>query len=171
LAADQALNLPDFRAAERTFQLLTQAAGRAGRSDLPSRIVLQTYAPEHPAVAFAKHHDYHGFAAAEMAQRQAFGYPPFAQLIKVLFAHSRAAIAEAEAQAFAASLAAEAAGAITLLGPAPAPIARLQSLYRFQLLIKTSDLGPLRPILRRLAQRTYPRLHRFSIDMDPYSML
>lgn len=171
LAADQALNLPDFRAAERTFQLLTQAAGRAGRSDLASRIVLQTYAPDHPAVAFAKHHDYHGFAQAELAQRQLFGYPPFAQLIKVLFAHSRASIAEAEAQAFADSLSAEAAGIITLLGPAPAPIARLQSLYRFQLLIKTSELGPLRPILKRLAQRTYPRLHRFNIDIDPYSML
>ena len=88
LSPDQAMNLPDFRAAERTFQLLEQVAGRAGRGDRPGRVMIQTYTPDHPAIAAVRTHDYEGFARGELATREETGYPPFARM--VASAHRRA---------------------------------------------------------------------------------
>jgi len=97
LLADLSLNVPDFRAAERTFQLLVQVAGRAGRGDAPGRVVLQTFRPEHPSVAAAAHHDYAGFMARELDRRRTLGYPPFARLVNLrLDGHDGAAVERAE---------------------------------------------------------------------------
>ena len=171
LAADMALNLPDFRAGERTFQLLTQAAGRAGRSELPGRIFLQTYAPEHPAIRHALQHDYQGFFAEENREREALAYPPFGMLARILFAHPREAVAFQVAENYARELRALADGGLTLLGPVAAPISRLQALYRVHMLIKHPDLALIKPLLRQLNQRYRHEVQRLSLDIDPYSML
>src|SRR6185295_1827061 len=85
VAPDQTLNFPDFRAAERTFQILTQVAGRAGRGDQPGRVLIQTYRPTHYAVRFALSHDFTGFAAEEIRYREALAYPPFSRLVNLRF--------------------------------------------------------------------------------------
>lgn len=171
LAADQALTLPDFRAAERTFQLLTQAAGRAGRSDLPGRIVLQTYAPDHPAIRHALAHDYAGFYASEMPEREALAYPPFGELARILFAHGDHARAWQTAEAFAQELLALNLPDVTLRGPVDAPLSRLQSLYRVHLVLKHPRMQRLKPALRQLRSRFQPQVQILSVDIDPYSML
>ena len=171
LAADMALNLPDFRAGERTFQLLTQAAGRAGRSDLPGRIFLQTYAPDHPAIRHALSHDYDGFFAEERGEREALGYPPFGELARLLFAHPREAVAFEIAQRYARELKAQTDARLTLLGPVAAPIARIQALFRVHMLLKHPNLAEIKPLLRSLNQKYRHEVQRLAVDIDPYSML
>jgi primosomal protein N' (replication factor Y) len=178
LAADLGLHFPDYRAGERTFQLLTQVAGRAGRGADPGRVVIQTFLPEHYAIAHARTHDYGRFYTEELARRRPHGYPPFRSLLRVdvsgldlaevehaaseMAAYTRAAVADGDAFAAAspapASHTAEASGALActervdVLGPAPAPIVRLRDRFRWQVLV----LGPeraLRPLARSLAAR------------------
>ena len=187
IAADQSLHFPDFRAAERTFQLLTQVAGRAGRGPAPGRVVVQSFVPGHYAIAAALRHDYESFYQAELAQRAALGYPPRGRLLQALVS----APEEADALACAAELArlarrgAEApsgahAGedavrnlAFEVLGPAPAPIARLRDRFRFQVLVKGSDekrvLAAGRAMARAGAGES--RTARVSVDPNPVNML
>ena len=120
--ADIGLHLPDFRAAERTFQLLTQVAGRAGRDRAPGRVVVQTYAPEHYAVKPVRRHDYETFYAEELSHRAALGYPPFGGLAHALVSAPEFEAAHAAAQTLA--LCAEPEPGTEILGPAPAPLAR-----------------------------------------------
>ena len=87
--ADTALHLPDFRAAERTFQLVAQVAGRTGRGDRPGRVLVQTYSPEHPAIRLAARHDYEGFVAGELPEREKYGVPPFGRLVRLIAAGPR----------------------------------------------------------------------------------
>jgi primosomal protein N' (replication factor Y) len=168
--ADSALHLPDFRASERTFQLVAQVSGRAGRADLPGRIVVQTLFPEHAAIARAAAHDYEGFAKAELELRRELGYPPAARLVRMLFEDTdleRATQACLDcAEALRRSpLAAD----VTILGPAPAPISLLRGRHRQHLLIKSSrDLEPCVRLLVDLAKTSRPRP---TIDVDPVSML
>ena len=171
LAADMALNLPDFRAAERTFQLLTQAAGRAGRSDLEGRIVLQTYAPEHPAIQFALKHDYEGFYNEELLERQDLHYPPFGSLARLLFAHPQHDKTHAVAQRMIQELVERADDDLWVLGPVDAPLEQLQSLYRVHALIKHPEIKRIKPLLRTLLYKYGGQLQRISLDIDPYSML
>ena len=134
VAADIGLHLPDFRAAERTFQLLTQVAGRAGRDTAPGRVIVQTFVPDHYAVRPVRDHDYETFYAQELAHRAALGFPPLGHLASVLVSAPH----ESDAVAGAAQLAAaiRASSACELLGPAPAPLPRLRGRHRQQLLIK-----------------------------------
>jgi primosomal protein N' (replication factor Y) len=175
MAADMALNLPDFRAGERTFQLLTQAAGRAGRGELPGQIFLQTYAPDHPAIQAALAHDYLRFFEGEIQERALLHYPPCGELARLVFAHPHAEVALQVAQRYAQDLQVQARAQgdqdLTLLGPIPAPIARLQALYRVHMLIKHPDLRLIKPILRALNQRYRHEVQRLGLDLDPYSML
>lgn len=171
LAADMALNLPDFRAGERTFQLLTQAAGRAGRSELPGQIFLQTYAPEHPAIQAALAHDYKRFFIGEYRERVALHYPPCGELVRIVFAHPHEAVANKVAARYAHDLKVAADERLILLGPITAPIARLQALYRVHMLIKHPDLAAIKPLLRSLNQRYRHEVQRLGVDIDPYSML
>jgi primosomal protein N' (replication factor Y) len=172
--ADLGRHLPDFRAAERTFQLLTQVAGRAGRGALPGRVIFQTWSPDHYAIRPAASHDYERFYAAETSQREALRYPPYGRLALVRVA----AADESAAQAAAARLAevaraAAGSGGPEVLGPAPAPIARLRGQHRFQLLLKHARLEPLRSVGRRVveAAERLPAGVRFSIDLNPLDML
>ncbi|MHB8927017.1 MAG: primosomal protein N' [Bacillota bacterium] len=174
VAADTALNLPDFRAAERTFQLLTQVAGRAGRGE-PGEVIFQTYQPEHYSLTFARDQDFEAFFATELEARRALGYPPFSRLGVVVASGTRepAVIALAEAVA---GRVRQAAGAGTeVLGPAPAPFARLRGRYRWQLLVKGGPREDLAVLLRAAQDETRlsrgPGELRVSVDVDPQNLL
>ncbi len=143
ISADTALNLPDFRSGERTFQLLTQVAGRAGRGLLGGRVVVQTYHPDHYAVVAASEHDYEAFAAQEMSFRHEQGYPPYRRLAKLVYEDSSYSRAQARAEALAENLrealAQSELSRNDLLGPAPPFFARLRGRYRWQLLLRHTD--------------------------------
>jgi primosomal protein N' (replication factor Y) (superfamily II helicase) len=176
VSADTGLLLPDFRAAERTFQLLTQVAGRAGRGQDKGRVLVQTYNPEAEPVARAAAHDFIGFAARELEWRRALAYPPFSRLAAVRLEGADAAQTAASARALGRllerSLPPPALG-VRLLGPAPAPLSRLKGLSRWQLLLKAPQHRVLRPVLdaaeRALAQ--LPKGVRGVLDVDPGAML
>jgi primosomal protein N' (replication factor Y) len=170
--ADQSLAFPDFRASERTFQLLAQVAGRAGRAETPGEVILQTFQPEHSAVRLAAQHDYERFYTEEIVSREEVGYPPFARLVSVRV-HAGA---EAEAREAAQHLADTArrhqaveAGAVQILGPAPAPLARLRGRYHFRLLLKSPDRKLLRNVAALLAARIDQGLApaHATLDIDP----
>jgi primosomal protein N' (replication factor Y) (superfamily II helicase) len=174
--ADAALSIPDFRASERAFQLLVQVAGRAGRGDAGGRVIVQTWDPEHPAVALAAKHDVDGFLEREIADRHELGYPPFtrAALVRV------DSVDEAEARGACTSLtrvalATEGArsGRVLVQGPAPAPIARIRNRWRFRVMLRASERSALRGVLASVeeARGSLPRTVRASIDVDPVQLL
>ena len=171
IAADVGLHLPDFRAAERTFQLLTQVAGRAGRDTAPGRVIVQTFVPEHYALRPVVGHDYESFYAQELAHRASLGFPPFGRLASVLVSAKLEADAAAAAAQLARAIAAAAEGC-ELLGPAPAPLPRLRGRYRQQLLLKGDDES-----VRRAARAALDAITRLqegvqaAVDMRPWSML
>ncbi|PIQ29198.1 primosomal protein N' [bacterium (Candidatus Blackallbacteria) CG17_big_fil_post_rev_8_21_14_2_50_48_46] len=171
MVADLALNLPDFRAAERTFQLLTQAAGRGGRGDLPARVFLQTYAPEHMAIRHAIRHDFSAFAQEELSLRKDLLYPPFGSLVRLVFVHPRQEQAQQVAEHFAQALRQENLPDLQILGPTPAPIARIRSLFLVQMMLKIPNLQHVRPALRKLARSHAAEVQRLIVDIDPYTML
>jgi primosomal protein N' (replication factor Y) len=172
--ADLGLHLPDFRAAERTFQLLTQVAGRAGRGPLPGRVILQTWTPDHYAIRPAVSHDYERFYAEECKQREPLGYPPFGRLALVrVSAEDEALAREAATRLAAAAREAAGTGGPEVLGPAPAAIARLRGQYRYQVLLKHGSAERLHSVGRELlaAAGRLPPGVRFSIDLNPLDML
>ena len=166
ISADASLNLPDFRAAERCFMLITQAAGRAGRGDRPGRVLVQCYTPEHYAVKTALMQDYEGFYNNEIAMRKALFFPPFCRLVKLTFLDRDAKRACAEAEAFRRRFLQtfRETDKHRFIGPAPAVIEKYRGVYRFNALIKTADLNGLRAFLREdglhLRQDVW-------IDIDP----
>jgi primosomal protein N' (replication factor Y) len=171
ITADTALNLPDFRAAERTFQLLTQVAGRAGRGDTPGEVILQTFTPEHYAIQAAAQHDYVRFYDQEIRGRSELRYPPFASLARLVAADSHADAARAKIQT-ARDIVTPLADAlrVELLGPTTAPLARLNGKYRWHLLLKSEA----DPALQTLLTEALPRLRRlsgWSLDVDPLSLM
>jgi primosomal protein N' (replication factor Y) len=169
--ADIGLHLPDFRAAERTFQLLTQVAGRAGRDQAAGRVVLQTYSPDHYAIRPVREHDYESFYAHELGHRAALGYPPFGRLVHVVVSGPEAESTRAAASALAASAAPE--PPTELLGPAPAPLARLRGRHRFHLLLKGADADAVRRAARRVhgAASGLPEGIQAVVDLRPINML
>ncbi len=174
--ADQSLAFPDFRAAERTFQLLSQVAGRAGRGDRPGSVVLQTFQPEHPSIVFAQQHDYLSFYRAELSHRRELGYSPFGRLVAVRVDAGdelRAKDAAADLANHARRHSAVRDGVVELLGPAAAPIARLRARWRFRMLLRSPDRRALRSVARALADRIDEGLGtaRAHVDMDPVAML
>lgn len=172
VSADQSLAFPDFRASERTFQLLAQVAGRAGRAGTPGKVVLQTYQPEHPAIGFAASHDYEGYYGTEIEARRQVGYPPFSRLVTIRV-HAGAEGAARRASEHLAQIAkrhdAFASGNLEVLGPAPAPLARLRGRYHFRVLLKSADRRSLRAVAAQLAARIDDGLApaRASLDIDP----
>jgi len=174
ISADSALHLPDFRAAERTFQLVSQVAGRAGRADLEGHIVIQTVAPEHHAIVQAARHDYGTFAGLEMGQREELAYPPFGRLIRMVFEDEDEQRAQVRAQHCADVLRTHLASLdLTILGPAPAPFSMVRGRHRMHLLLKTSErpegAEQVRTLLVKLAHEKGPT--RVQIDVDPVGML
>jgi primosomal protein N' (replication factor Y) len=178
LSADLSLNLPDFRAAERTFQLLSQVAGRSGRGDDPGRVIIQTYAPDHYVMQFLVSHDYQGFFNAESEFRRMLNYPPFGRLISLRLDGPKATEVENQACAVAAALrqlqnrTEKFREQIEVLGPAPAPIEKLRNRFRWQLLLKGKQSSALLEFARQARQLApKSRSVRLHIDVDPYSML
>ena len=177
IAADSALSFPDFRASERTFQLLSQVAGRAGRGDRPGRVLIQTFQPEHVSLRCAQAHDYGAFYAQEVRARHELGYPPFGRLIAFRFDgvhRDRVEHLGRNAAGHLSSLRDVQSGAVRVLGPVAAPLERLRDRYRFHLLLK----GATRPALRRVAIPLIDWLgqntgspERWSVDVDPVQML
>ena len=165
LDADAILSFPDFRSAERTFQLVTQAAGRVGRGDKPGIVAVQTGRPDHPAIAAALRQDHPAFAEEELRFRRAFGYPPFSHLLLALWTARE--LPEAEQAARAGRAAIEPLPRLRLLGPAPAPLERLKGLYRVQLLVRSDSREALAEAGEKL--RGLPAPPR--LDRDPQSLL
>jgi len=176
LCADTGLNVPDFRASERTFQLLAQVAGRAGRGERPGRVIVQTYRPGAPAVTCAAAHDYESFFAAESAARAELMYPPHGRLIAVRIdgpdAGEVAAIAQRLAQtAEVVARRPENANLVEIRGAVPAPIEKLRNRTRWQIWLRGSDRTALRRVARSLLGVEVPARTRVALDVDPLSTL
>ncbi|OFK00023.1 primosomal protein N' [Streptococcus sp. HMSC071D03] len=174
LNADTALNLPDFRSSERTFQLLTQVAGRAGRAEKAGQVLIQSYNPQHYAIRFAKDQDYEGFYAYEMGIRRQLGYPPYYFTIGITLSHKKEEEVLKRAYQVMEILRSGLSDASIILGPTPKPIARTHNLYHYQILIKyrlEDDLGPtLNQVLALTQERENSEL-RLSIDHEPQQFL
>ena len=172
LAADSALNLPDFRASERGFALLTQAAGRAGRGDKPGRVVLQTYDPENEVINFAKKQDYETFAQRELIQRRALHYPPYGEIIKLtvidknekkawelgdevtMFLRNRCETEQWERT--------------EIMGPFPSGVAKVRDLYRINIVVKSMDMEKVKACLADSRFRTVKNIY---FDVDPITAI
>lgn len=173
--ADQSLSLSDFRASERTFQLLSQVAGRAGRGERAGRVLIQTYQPENDAIVCAARHDFDGFYAKAIGERRDPAYPPFAHLALLRVDAADEALAERESSRLAALLGTHPAlreERVELLGPAPAQLKKLRNRHRYQIFLRSGERGPLRRVLGDLVPRIERlRRVRVSLDVDPHSML
>jgi primosomal protein N' (replication factor Y) len=174
VGADAALSMPDFRAAERTFQLLTQVAGRAGRGSSPGKVVLQTYFPDHYAVQFATQHDFHGFYEKELRYRCWMHYPPFNALANLLIHSDRMEEALKYTGIIGQWFRDTRHEGVRVLGPAAAPIVRLKSEYRYHLLLKSPSReklnATLRAVLTHAAEQKIPRAN-LVVDVDAVSLL
>ena len=179
VSADVALHMPDFRAAERVFQLTTQVSGRAGRTSTGARVMLQTFQPEHASFAHACAHDFEAFFTDETYHREQLGYPPYVRLANVRISATDAAKVDCQAHRIADELKQlctqmKMDEAITLLGPAPAPMEKVRNRYRWQLLIKAPDARAMTSFLTK----AHPHIRffersglRISIDVDPLNLL
>jgi primosomal protein N' (replication factor Y) len=173
IIADLQLFLPDFRAAERTFQLLSQVAGRAGRGKSPGEVIMQSYNPEHPALRCAADQDYEAFFALESAERRELGYPPYGHLVAVeIRGASLERVVEAAQRVRKALARIE--PRIEILGPAPKPISRIQGKERWHLLLRS----PSRKSLREHLKRAIPTVREMKlpgvqvvVDVDPRQLL
>lgn len=179
--ADVGLHMPDFRAAERTFQLLAQVAGRAGRGDRSGLVMVQTFTPEHPCIELAAKHDYNTFARQELALRKEHAYPPYQRMARVIVRSENQAAAEAFAEKMAGAFL-EAVNRSTrrypdsapvrVLGPAECPVFKLKGYYRFHFQLQSDNSGLLHAVLRDvLLVCKPPGGVEFQVDVDPYSML
>lgn len=179
VSADTILALPDFRSAERTFQLLTQVAGRAGRGNLPGHVIIQTRQPLHASFVAAQNHDIMAFAQEELRHRKMLGYPPFARLANIRISATDEALTSKAAR-IAADIISQVLASQEklakgiLLGPAPSPIGKLRGRWRWQILIKS----PTANLLANVFSQTFPKLRekippkvRFAIDVDPLNLL
>ena len=175
ISADTMLNLPDFRASERTFQLISQVAGRTGRGPKGGRVVVQSFNPRHYSITYAANHDYDGFAKKELEYRKQLRYPPFGRLARIIMRspqeekvkHKAATIADklkemvkAEKYFF------------EILGPAPAPVTRIDNLFRWHILLKSQDAAYIRQAIQHAAEVLRPSQGvQAIVDMDAYAML
>jgi primosomal protein N' (replication factor Y) len=170
--ADVGLGMPDFRAAERTFHLLTQVAGRAGRADLSGEVLLQTHLPNHYALSLACAQDYEGFFEREMEFRRTMGYPPQGALLNLLVRDRDPNRGSDRAAVLAAKLRALNDGRYRVLGPAQAPLARLRQEHRFQVLLK-GNRASMRDAARRALLEIYGamRWEGVVVDVDPVNIM
>ncbi|HYS23926.1 MAG TPA: primosomal protein N', partial [Candidatus Eisenbacteria bacterium] len=173
VSADSQLSLPDFRAAERTFQLLTQVAGRAGRGALPGEVLVETYYPEHYAIQLAARQDYLAFFEKELQFRRLLHYPPFTALASILVRDTKIENAIRWSRQLSAFLAPQESRGVKVLGPAAAPLARLKREYRFQFLLKAPKRAQLTRVLPELLafaeQKEIPE-RAVLVDVDPLSL-
>lgn len=174
LNADTALNLPDFRSSERTFQLLTQVAGRAGRADKPGEVVIQTYNPDHYAIHYAKDQDYEGFYQYEMKVRHQMLYPPYVYTIGITLSHKDEQTVVQKAYQVMGMLRERLSDQIVVLGPTPKPIARTHNLFHYQILIKYRFEAELTKALDRVliwTQELDNKDLKLTIDHEPQNVM
>ncbi len=175
IAADTSLNLPDFRSAERTFQMIAQVAGRSGRGDKEGRVIVQTYSPEHYSIEYARCHDYKGFYEKEIMLRKELGYPPFSNLANIIIS----GFIEKEAARYAAEIGLQLDGlvrkheGVEKLGPALAVISRIKNRFRWQIVIKSKSEETLRTLLGELSDSWGEGRSDMavSVDLNPQSMI
>jgi len=174
ISADIGLGLPDFRAAERTFQLLTQVAGRTGRGNEPGQVIVQTAMPEDPAILAASRHDVDGFAEDELRKREELGYPPFGKLVLIQLRGSENDVVRQAARTLAVRASDLAQGKVEVLGPSEAPIPRINKQWRWHILLKGTSSQSLRAIAKGV-QESFKRMHsrfvQLSINVDPVSLI
>lgn len=171
VSADLGLGMADFRAAERTFQLLTQVAGRAGRGEQAGEAIIQTIHPAHYSIQRAMAQDYDGFFEEELRYRRAMAYPPAVGLVNLVLRGRTYGLAMQDATDLAARLEREGRGVFALLGPAPAPLARLRGEYRVQIFLKTRHRTATRAAVRATLDGLPDLKRRVTVDVDPYGML
>ncbi|KAB8138689.1 primosomal protein N' [Gracilibacillus oryzae] len=175
LAVDAMLNLPDFRSSEKTFQLLTQVSGRAGRHKLPGQVILQTYAKEHYAVELASQYDYDQFFLQEMKMRKNFHYPPYFFLTLINVSHPNQLKAMEVTRMISKLLYKHLSDAATILGPTPSPIERINNRYRYQCMVKYRDEPNQRSIIRKILQYYYDEIQKndltIQVDFEPYQLM
>jgi primosomal protein N' (replication factor Y) len=177
VCADLSLSFPDFRAGERTFQLMAQVAGRAGRGDRPGRVVLQTYNPDHFCIQAARDQDFRAFYRQEIESRKSLGYPPFSRMVQVRFSGPEAAAVAEKAKEVGRRLRTIADSrrySAQVLGPIESPLSKIAGRHRWQLLVKDNGASTLRRILRDLLaseDRHHRRKVRMTVDVDPVSLL
>ncbi|KAE8558677.1 primosomal protein N', partial [Paenibacillus polymyxa] len=188
ITADSALNLPDFRAAEKTFQLLTQVAGRAGRHQLPGEVFVQSYTPEHYSVVHASRHDYSSFVREELKHRRNLHYPPYCRLILVTFSHEQLPVLVRLAENYSATLQGRArqrgwfgnmdrltSDVLDILGPVASPISRIKNRYRFQCMIKwrgnIDAIGLAQQVADEMAESAQAQKLLISLDVDPQMLM
>jgi primosomal protein N' (replication factor Y) len=175
ISADTSLNIPDFRASERTFQMLTQVAGRGGRGDAPGRVIIQTFNPEHYALKHAQNHDYKSFYAEEIGFRQSLQYPPFGRIINVRLSSIKKETLVEQAKLIgkqARKLAARLGGNATeIIGPAESPLAKIRGRFRYQMLIKGQDINVLHQIAQELLQKHTDSAVKVTVDVDPENFM
>jgi primosomal protein N' (replication factor Y) len=167
------MHLPDFRASERTFQLLEQVAGRAGRGERPGRVLVQTYNAQHAAMQALVAHDYDGFARRELEERRAVGYPPFTRMAAVRVDGENEAQVQQVAQQAAGRARAAGGDAVRVRGPAEAPIPRIKGRVRWQVWLSSTARAALAAAAEAAAAgpATQPRGVRLAVDVDPQSVL
>lgn len=170
IAADSILNLPDFRAAERVYALLTQAAGRAGRGDKPGKVVVQTYNPEHYAVQAGAQHHYDNFYQAEIGFRQGLCYPPYGQILKLTIQADQESKARAQAEAIIKELkhVLRDYKNTEIIGPFPAPIIKVKDIFRMNIIVKSVDLAHVKPHIVAMGLPVRPDV---IIDVDPVTIM
>jgi primosomal protein N' (replication factor Y) (superfamily II helicase) len=175
LSADTMLHLPDFRAAEKTFQLLTQVSGRAGRHSLPGEVVIQTYTPEHYSIGLASEHDYDRFYLQEMMMRKMGAYPPFYFITLITLSHEDLMKVVDIAEKLSGFIRSRLSESTIILGPAASPIPRIKNRYRYQCLIKYKRepnlTGTLKTVLDQFQQQYASGGLSISIDVNPYMMM
>jgi primosomal protein N' (replication factor Y) len=170
LSADTLLNFPDFRSAEKTFQLLAQVAGRAGRGEAAGTVHVQTFHPGHPAIRRAAEHDVEGFAADELEFRRSFFYPPFCELASILTASPQRERAQEAAAGLGEQLRRRT-DALRISGPAPAPLERLQGRWRFQILLRAADRRAVLTALAAAIPERPPAGVQIAVDVDPQDLM
>ena len=174
IAADTSLNMPDFRAAEKTFQLITQVAGRGGRGDAPGRVIIQTFNPLHFALQHARNHDYKAFYEEEIEFRKALRYPPFSRIINLRLSSVSKDTLIAESRRLgklAKQLSANCKEAVEIIGPAESPLSKIRGRYRWQMLIKGKNTDLLHKITREIMGRHKNSHVKITVDVDPENFM
>lgn len=170
--ADLSLHLPDFRAGERTFQLLTQVAGRAGRGDVEGEVFVQSFTPFSPSIQYARHHDFEGFWEQEIDFRRQWGYPPFTHMVLIAVRSPHQARASFSTETLARRLKEVLPESATISDPAPAPLEKSHGSYRFHLMLRTKSILKLSRQLREVLDKlTFPEDVIVTVDVDAYQLL
>jgi primosomal protein N' (replication factor Y) len=174
IAADTSLNMPDFRASEKTFQMLTQVSGRGGRGAALGRVIIQTFNPEHYALLYTQKHDYPSFYADEIEFRRALQYPPFSRIICLrLSSGKKDALMDVsqEAGRKARELAIKYGNAVEIIGPSESPLAKIRGQYRQQMLIKGRSSRILHAIANELMEKHETSAVKITVDVDPENFM